>query len=224
MRTKVLLGAAVIAAGALTSMAQSNVYSLNVVGYVNITFPSFQTYLVANPLDNTNNDLNTVLPGAPDSSTVQLWDVGAQDFITTSSYDAGSGKWIPNLTVNPGQGFFLTAGAANYTNTFVGNVRQGALTNKVAGFNLVLVGSQVPVAGDLNSAAANGTNFIAGYVPLDSDTIQAWDITAQDFINTTSYDAGAGKWIPDMTFKVGDAFFLSRAGADADWVLNFTVK
>jgi hypothetical protein len=223
MRTKALLGAAIVAAGALTSMAQSNVYSLNVVGYVNIKFPAFTTYLVANPLDNTTNDLATVLPGAPDSTTVQIWDIAAQDFITTSTYDGGAAKWLPNLSIKPGQGVFVTA-AADYTNTFVGSVRTGSLTNTIAGFNLVLVGSQVPVAGDLNSAIANGTNFISGYTPLDSDTIQQWDISAQDFVNTATYDAGAGKWIPNMYFQVGDAFFLSRAGTTADWVQTFTVK
>jgi hypothetical protein len=38
MRTKTLLVAAVLAAGLATSMAQ-NVYSLNVVGYYNVTIP-----------------------------------------------------------------------------------------------------------------------------------------------------------------------------------------
>src|SRR5437763_197776 len=37
MRTKALLCAAALAAGAVTAMAQSNVYSLNVVGYINTT-------------------------------------------------------------------------------------------------------------------------------------------------------------------------------------------
>ena len=41
MRTKTLaLCAAVLAAGALTTMAQSNVYSLNIVGYANIRIGS----------------------------------------------------------------------------------------------------------------------------------------------------------------------------------------
>src|ERR1035437_742604 len=50
MRTKVLLCAAAMAASLASSMAQ-NVYSLNVVGYVNVTLPAQQFYAVANPLD-----------------------------------------------------------------------------------------------------------------------------------------------------------------------------
>ena len=40
MRTKALLCAAALAAGTAASMAQSNVYSLNIVGYVNVPLTS----------------------------------------------------------------------------------------------------------------------------------------------------------------------------------------
>ena len=56
MRTKsILLGAALLAAGVATSMAQvSNVYSVNVVGYVNLNLTNGLN-LISNPLDAVGN-------------------------------------------------------------------------------------------------------------------------------------------------------------------------
>src|SRR5882672_6022591 len=75
MRTKALLCAAgMLAAGAATCMAQGNVYSLNVVGYINVSYTNkFQ--MVANQLDldgsGTNNTVQTVFgTNVPSLSTV----------------------------------------------------------------------------------------------------------------------------------------------------------
>src|SRR5215475_1208779 len=56
MRTKTLLLSAVaLAAGVLASQAQSNVYSANVVGYVNLPVPVSTLVLAATPLDNNGS-------------------------------------------------------------------------------------------------------------------------------------------------------------------------
>ena len=60
MRTKVLLGLAALAVGLSTSIAQ-NVYSLNVVGYINITVAGGGYTLCANQLNNGTNGINQVL-------------------------------------------------------------------------------------------------------------------------------------------------------------------
>jgi hypothetical protein len=50
MRTKALLCTSAVAAGVATSMAQPNVYSLNVVGYVNVPIQGGVSFnLLANP-------------------------------------------------------------------------------------------------------------------------------------------------------------------------------
>src|SRR3954470_8755678 len=67
MRTKALLCAAALAAGAATSMAQSNVYSLNVVGYYNVPVPANQLVLVANQLNTTNNTIAGLIQGPPNA-------------------------------------------------------------------------------------------------------------------------------------------------------------
>src|SRR5215472_13564848 len=100
MRTKALLCAAAMAAGALTTMAQSNVYSLNVVGYVNYPFNvAGNYYLVSNPLDNTNSDLNAIIPVAPAGSQVQTWNVAIQDFdAAIPTYNGVTHVWVPDTT------------------------------------------------------------------------------------------------------------------------------
>ena len=204
-------------AGVLASSAQ--VYSANVVGYVSKTFTASAYTLVCTPLDAGTNDLQTVFPSPPDGTTVQIWDIAAQDFSgTTPQYDAGQKKWIPNATVAPGLGYFVVAGA-DFTNTFVGNVLQGSLTNSIVGGSAYqAIGSMVPVGGSL-------TNVLAGYQATDGDTVQMWDVATQDFSGTTpQYDALQSKWIPDTSVPVGDGFFLVRTGGDTKYVRNFTVQ
>jgi hypothetical protein len=221
MRTKVILGMAALAAGALSSMAQSNVYSLNVVGYVNTQFPANQLVLVSSPLDPGTNDLNSLIPTAPLSSAVSTWNVGLQDYdATVPSYNTKKATWVPNLLIAPGQGFFVTM-TANFTNTFVGNVRQGALSTPITGSGaLDLIGSQVPMGGSLT------TNVLAGYPGTLSDAISTWNVSLQDFDATVaSYNTKKGIWVPDdMGIKVADGFFLARQGAAVTYTRNFTVQ
>src|SRR5688572_16560937 len=111
MRTKLLAAAAILAAGAATSMAQSNVYSLNVVGYVNTVINGGSTYTaVANPLNSTNNTLAGLFGGPgvglPTGSTVQKWNTGAADFDVYTKTPFGSGWSGAGATtpLAPGEG------------------------------------------------------------------------------------------------------------------------
>src|SRR5712692_11386223 len=97
MRTKTLVLTAVISAAALaTSMAQ--IFSVNAVGYVTLTIPPNNLALIANPLNQPNNDLNIILP---------LKDDGTQDGVTIYRFDPVSGAyrnaitWVSN---GPGAG------------------------------------------------------------------------------------------------------------------------
>ena len=148
MRTKLLVAAGILAAGLASSMAQSNVYSLNVVGYVNKPFVAGGFTAAANPLNATNNSLNTIMQGTqvPDNTLVFLWDAAAQDFSATlPSYNATAGNWVPDVTIDPGTGFFVFAPTA-YTNTFVGEVAQGSTTVPIPS-NFGLISSPPPIGG-----------------------------------------------------------------------------
>src|SRR5438876_3158767 len=163
MRTKALICAAgLIAAGAATCLAQGNVYSLNVVGYINADITnSSRLTLVNTPL--TRPDLsgnyaitNIVDPGGttlPDGTRVYTFTGGSFATATKSSithtWGAAANTQLPN-----GSGYFiLNSRTTNFTVTYVGEVPQGAI-NQNFGAGLTLVGSAVPRSGYLADLGA----------------------------------------------------------------------
>jgi len=221
MRIKALWCAAILAAGVVSSMAQSNVYSLNVVGYVNKSFQNGMFTLVCNPLNQAVNDLDNIIKTPPDNTQVWRWLVGAQDLdlVNIPTYSAAQTRWIPNATLNPGEGFFVVGGG-DFTNVFVGDVLQGALSNPIAGNSqFQAIGSMVPVGGYLS-------NVLAQYPAVDNDQVWVWLTGVQDLdvVNIPTYSAAQSKWLPDYNIPVGDGFFLVRAGGPVNYVRNFTVQ
>lgn len=215
MRTKSLcLAAAALAAGVLTSSAQSNVYSLNIVGYVNTVFKGGGAYtLVANPLNAPTNDLNSILaPSLPNKSTVTTY-----DGVNYNTYGKAGGVWPSNVFLPPGTGFFVkNVGAGDITNTFVGDVLTGIPgTNTVAipaGYSLV--GSPLPVGGDINSSGPNTLNLSpalpnkAQVVVYDNSTTPGTYLTY----------GKAGGVFPAATISVGQGFYIKALTAGSNWV------
>jgi hypothetical protein len=147
MRTKALFVAAAFgAAGLVSSMAQ--VYSVNVVGYVNTVLkPGYN--LIANPLETTANTVADLFPGVDGMSVFKFVDGTYQ----IANYDAGLGEWDnPAITLNPGEGAFVfNPTDADVTVTFVGEIVEGTKTNELpVGWSMK--SSQVPQAGGLVSA------------------------------------------------------------------------
>ncbi len=222
MRTKtLLLTAAVFAAGLGASMAQ--VYSVNAVGYVN--FPINKVgggfAIIANPLNGTNNQLNTILRTVPPDSLLFRFQNGG--FVDAESWD-GSG-WLdgqgnPSTTVlAPGEGAFIYVPAAT-TITWVGDVPQGNLVNPIPnGYSIRA--SQVPQSAPLNGP--NGLNFPAA----PDDLLFFWDIAAQGYKDAISWDGT--QWLDGFgnptnpTPAVGEGFFVLKQGA-ASWNRTFTVN
>src|SRR5262249_25584145 len=133
MRTKTLLCAAALAAGVVSTMAQSNVYSLNVVGYVNVPTRGTGNFtLIANPLNNTGsngNDITNLFSVAQDGDSIFTWDAGAQDLGTTIySYSSFLHAWDGHRVLQAGEAIFYLNAGGNATNTFVGEVIQGNYT------------------------------------------------------------------------------------------------
>ena len=122
---KALVCAAALAAGLASSMAQSsNVYSLNVVGYYNVTVPQNQFYMIANQLNTTNNTIGSLLAAPQDYTYLYKFAggsysgnqfVGADNFGNGWDYD-GSGN---GPTINVGQGFGYLKAATSVTNAWV---------------------------------------------------------------------------------------------------------
>jgi hypothetical protein len=226
MRKTALVGLAALAASALTMMAQSNVYSLNVVGYVNTVFPADKYVLVVAPLDAGTNNLTTLIPSAPNGTRVLTWNATSQGYDGTQpAYSTKSSKWSPDNAIPAGKGFFVTAKGAAFTNTWVGNVWQGALSNSLSGNSgYDLIGSLVPIGGSLT------TNVLAQYPGVNGDRILTWNVTNQAYDGTQpAYSSKSSRWSPDDAtagfsgVQPAQAFFLIRKGAPVVYVRNFTV-
>src|ERR1039457_2066957 len=162
MRTKVLLCAAALAASLASSMAQ-NVYSLNVVGYVNVTLPAFEFSCVANPLDATmggtvagGNNITNLYKGLADSSTIATFDPlaagGAGDWTAPITYIAGVG-WDSTLNMPPGKGVLLFNNGPAQPITYVGQVVQGPYSvATLHSGTFTLVGSPDPIGGPVTNS------------------------------------------------------------------------
>jgi len=220
MRTKALLLTAALGfAGAASSMAQA-VYSVNVVGYINLTMkPGFN--LVANQLNATpNNGLSSVLGVVPDETQVLKF-VGNN--YTSDSYFAELGGWITpegnpsTSTISPGEGFFYfnPNPATDYSVTLVGEVRTGNVSATYApGFNLV--SSIVPQ--QISLTPANG------FTPVDELQYLTFNSATQQYNDALSYFTELGGWItpegsPSIpTPAVGQGFFLFNPSASSSFV------
>src|ERR1017187_3385301 len=211
MRTKALLGLAALAVGLSTSVAQ-NVYSLNVVGYVNVTLTanqlSFLSLPVA-PVDGNFNITNTiVLNDAQDGALLYKW-LGTGWDPTIYSWFAGVG-WSPDTVISNGAAFFIQP-AASSTLTFVGQVPQGALTYNIPA-GLSTLANQVPVS----------TNFPGSTVGNDGDLMYVWNsashgwsATIWSYFGGVGWDngGGAGNSVNGPVLNPADGVFYANSGA-----------
>jgi hypothetical protein len=217
MRTKtLLLVAAAAAAGIATASAQTTVYSVNAVGYVNTTIPKGFA-LISNPLVAQTNTIAALLTGqVPQDTAVYVWDTVNKTF-KIATYDTSFG-WDPvdvaNTSLMPGGGVFIkNPTAAPYTITFVGEVPQGAPLSTPLVAGLQIVSSQVP---------QSDTIVNLGYVGTQDDKVYQWDSTAQTYTIFT-FDTSFG-WDPTLKpLAVGEAVFLSRTTAGS-WSRTFSVN
>src|SRR5215472_18911032 len=100
-----LLSIGAIAMAVVNASAQTNVYSINVVGYANIALGLGNNW-IGNPFDNTPNTLSTLFSNAaPAGTTISLWNPTLDAFTLASTFDGSS--WSSDLTVAPGMGVEL---------------------------------------------------------------------------------------------------------------------
>jgi hypothetical protein len=203
MRTKALLLTAMLsAAGLLTASAQA-VYSVNVVGYINIEVPAGFS-LIANQLDNGQGNLiNDVLPDVPFGAELFKFDPATAGFVNSANF----GSWEPNLTLAPGEGAFLQVDSAT-TLTFVGEVMQGnsLSVNVPAGFSIA--SSIVP-----QSAPLEDLGFPAEF----GDEVFFYRNGA--FENSSAFP----EFTPPAIPGVGEAFFIQTESAKT-WTRSFSVE
>jgi hypothetical protein len=222
MRTKILLLTAALGAASLaTSMAQ--VYSVNMVGYVNLTLIPGASFIANQLKQSPNNSVETIFASVPGS---QL-----DGFITVSKYNgvgfdsvAYDGEWLivagsqtaAQMACAPGEAFFIdNASLANYTLTLVGEVATGSYAVNIP-LGLGAYASPIPAAGLLETQLG---------FPVDSVmSVTFLDLTAnpRTFTDLYQYDGG---WIPsEPNVPVGMGFFVDNGSPSAkSWNRNFSV-
>jgi hypothetical protein len=221
MRTKTLIiAAAALAVGVASSMAQ--IYSQNIVGYVNTAIQPNYNLLVAPLSPNTTNNAEAVLPSLSSGDVLLVWNGGGYnlDYFNGPGdwYDGGTFTPIAQPVLLPGQGFFYNNAGSLKTNTFVGTVQ---LTNTVVlAANYSLVGSTVPIAASIESANYN--------IPFTSgDVVLVWNGGGYnlDYFNGPAdwYDGGTFASIPVPTLSLSQGFFYNNAGSAKNWTQNVTI-
>ena len=225
MRTKALICAAAFAAFAISAMAD-NVYSLNVVGYVNVALPgNNNSTIVNNVLNNANNHLTNLFPAAlmKDGCTIFKWSPVDADFDPNfSTFSTFLNSWDQDWVINVGDAVFFTNPDANDTAiTLTGDVSQNNVyTRLLAGNSQAnLIGSSVPLAGSYK-------NSILEFPVNDGDTVFVWDNTIQDWNSTfATYSTFLSAWDNDFDIGVGNGFLYGNNGPDpTTWNRHFTVN
>jgi hypothetical protein len=209
MKKTLLIAAAALVAATITSEAQ--VYSANIVGYVNVTPLTGVNNLLANPLDSGTNTLISLFPGVPGASTVSVYSPSGY---TVYKFAAGHWKNLVGGAVSdsvllpPGEGFFFNPAAPGYTNTFVGNVvaLSGTSVTNVLGAGSQLVGSAIPYADSVTN-----TSTINLQAP-GATTLNKWNAATQSYV---LFKIVGGQWKLNGTVAqvpsvgVAEGFFVN---------------
>jgi hypothetical protein len=225
MRTKtLLLTAALTAAGVATSMAQ--VYSVNMVGYINLSVPRGFS-LIANQLNaSPDNKVTTILPAPPEGTQIYKFDPTTGGYIFMQFID---GAWEGDSTetlLGPGEGAFINnVSASAFTATFVGEVALTTTLAVPAGFSMAssALPQSLPLTGapnDGNPAPPVGLGYPVG----EGDQVYQFDNTTGGYVFNQYID---GAWEGDSggaapTPAIGESFWVNAAGARS-WSRNFVV-
>jgi len=255
MRTKTLILSAVAGLVAcVAAKADTNVYSLNAVGYINVTCaPGFTMF--ANQLNNitngvADNSLKTLIPNVQVGVDGDNNPIGSMDGIVVYKYngsyiletgDATSpGGWSGGglLTFNPGEaGWFKNNRATNIVLTFFGEVVQGTQTNTLVGGGssqrFTMASSIVPQAGGLDTTlgldnTVVGTDGDGNPVgQLDGDVCFVWTPNGTgggSYVSSTADATTPGGWAPSEPQLNVGQGFFYRTRTTRQWVRTFSAN
>ena len=218
--------------GILPEPSRAQVYSINIVGYYNVTVvPGWN--LLANQLRLTNMNANYVLiPSSPvaDGSLLYRFNPTNQNYYDAAIYYTNSGVgWYapsgepddPSLELPLGEGFFISS-RTTWNATFVGEVVQGSLDTPLPA-RYSLKASMIPQQGTLTGDLA--------FPEIDGADVHFFLRPNQRYTDAFTFFAGAG-WADATggviaggpTNFVGESFFLHNPGPATVWHRNFTVQ
>ena len=236
MKKTLLMAAAALAAGVISSQAQP-VYSQNIVGYANVVTPTAGAqYLVTCPfVIGVSNGANEVFGSSlPDFSTLLVWSVSANNYSVFLSDSSSPTLWddsdfnpVPAPALPVGQGFFLSPNGPNITNTFIGTIATSVGSSNVMTFPTAgaqyLVGSVVPYAGSVTNGSNSGGGVNLNGLP-DFSTVLIWSTAANNFTVFLSDSSSPTLWddsefnpVAAPSIDVGQGFFVSPSAPNATW-------
>jgi hypothetical protein len=171
-----------------------------------------------------NGTLGTVLAAAlSNGDKVSVWNKATQQYQTATLV---GGEWSSNLTVNPGEAFFVQSDAATpATIVFsgaIGNTGQSSV-GVVPGYSLISLSEGRPL--NINSAFTNTTGGSpnASILPTDADYVyvQNQDGSWRGFRYTGSgwRDLQTGQNNVSFELAPGEAYYYRRASGTMD--VNF---
>src|SRR6185503_7860435 len=183
------------------------ILSFNSLGYVAVDVPSGSS-MIANQLNNpAGNTVAVLLPNAPVGTTLNKWNETTQHYYPANTFAVG---WSdPNMTLNPGEGVLVQAGAAT-TFTFVGDVPQGTLANPFPA-SLSLRIAMVPQSGPIDTLLA--------YPNAVGDTVYRYNNATGGYV---TYTCLGSYWSPLLAPRVGESFWIST-GTARTWSRAFSV-
>jgi len=216
-------------------MAQStNVYSLNAVGYINVTVqPGFN--IVSSPLISVDtagntNAISNILNNA--TGTYKKWQFWGFTGGVYSEAVGNATEWVQGtassaLTLAPGSAAWLYNPGANPSNiTFVGTVPSGTLVNTLVSNSFNLVSSILPTSGDIVTnplmAFTTGTkkDQMWEYVPGVAGAAGKYT----EAIYTTKWTGGTDPTGDPVQPTIGSGFwYLNNQSTNNNWVENFSV-
>lgn len=205
MNTKTLIlgSLLILAKGAGIEAAQ---YSENIVGYVTLTLhPGFT--MIANQLDYGSNWIGQVITGVPDGTIIYKFNSATGSF-SINQFDPD--EWArPEESLAPGEGAFIRIPGTNaVTVIFIGQVRQGKITN------------EIPVGFSIQSLPIPDVDGWKDFPAADGDVIYRFHSDTQSYsINTFDFD-----WSNPPRISIGESFFLWHVPPSWVWVRDFWVK
>ena len=189
MRTKTLILSGVVAALASASL-MAQVYSLNSVGYINVTIPSNSFALISDQLYANGQGVAQTVSPLLDTQVLDGQHAGLTFYKFTPGPSGGyfifgvepstppawsidpatSVNAASETTLNPGEGIFVFNPNATTTLTFVGTVPQGAGLNVTNQPQFNIISSIVPEAAPIDNSVGG-----EGLVATVGDTLYFLD-------------------------------------------------
>ena len=224
MQRKSIISALLLAAICLAVLPQR---ASAVAGVYYITMTNGYTF-VANQLNftditgTTNNNITNVVVAPPEGTRAYQWDFTNQVFATPAIYHTNGGWGTNNLfDCPPGKGFVLWTTNTQWSNTFVGQVPSGSLTNTILGqTRFSLMACIIPVGGRITADL--------GFPGTDGDDVYLFRTVPQQFTDAFTFLTNYGWFDPNAiqgpggpVVGVGESFFIQHPGTNVDWVIQF---